>query len=48
MQTNTSLHLTHGISRIQVIDLTLNMQITQSNQLNQYISNRIDQNALKT
>ena len=47
MQVNVNLHLTHGISHIQVINLALNMQITQINQENQYISTRMDQNALK-
>ena len=47
MQINANLHLKHGISHIQVITLALNMQITQINQENQYISTRMDQNALK-
>ena len=47
MQANVNLHLTHCISHIQVINLALNMQITQINQENQYISTRMDQNALK-
>ena len=47
MQVNVNIHLTHGISYIQVINLVLNMQITQINQENIYISTRMDQNALK-
>ena len=31
MQINVNLHLTHGISRIQVINLALNMQRSQQN-----------------
>ena len=31
MQINTNLHLTHGVSHIQVINLALNMQTTQIN-----------------
>ena len=42
MQVNVNLHLTHGISHIQVINLALNMQTTQINQENQYISTRMD------
>ena len=47
MQINVNLHLTHGVSHIQVMNLALNMQITQINQEDQYISTRMDQNALK-
>ena len=42
MQTNTNLRLTHGISHIQIMNLALNMQTTQINQENQYISTKID------
>ena len=38
MQININLHLTHVISHIQVINLALNMQITQINQENQCLS----------
>ena len=34
MQINVNLHLKHGISHIQVINLALNMQIIQINQEN--------------
>ena len=47
MQVNANVHLTHVISHIQVINLALNMQKIQINQENQYISTRMDQNALK-
>ena len=47
MQINVNLHLTHGISHIQVMNLVLNMQITPINQENKYMSTRMDQNALK-
>ena len=48
MQVNVNLHLTHGISHIQVINLALNMQNNTNQLRKQYISNEIDQNALKT
>ena len=43
MQTNINLYLTHGISRIQVVNLALNMQITQINQENQCLSTKMNQ-----
>ena len=42
MQININIHLTHDISHIQVINLVLNMQTTQINQENQYISTRMN------
>ena len=42
MQINVSIHLTHGISHIQIMNLALNMQTTQINQENQYILIRMD------
>ena len=42
MQVNVNLHPTHVISHIQVMNLALNMQTTQINQENQYISTRMD------
>ena len=42
MQVNVNIHLTHGITYIQVINVALNMQTTQINQENQYISTRMD------
>ena len=42
MQVNVNLHLTHGISHIQIMNLTLNMQTTQINKKNQYILIRMD------
>ena len=47
MQININLHLTHGISHIQVINLSLNMQITQINQENQYLSTKNESKNLK-
>ena len=47
MQINVNLHLTHDISHIQVINLSLNMQITQINQENQYLSTKNESKNLK-
>ena len=47
MQINVNLHLTHGISHIQVINLALNMQITQINQENQCLLTKSESKNLK-
>ena len=47
MQVNVNLHLTHGISHIQVINISLNMQITQINQENQCLSTKNESKNLK-
>ena len=43
MQVNINLHLIYGISYIQVINLSLIMQITQINQENQCLSTKMNQ-----
>ena len=47
MQINVSLYLTHDISHIQVINLSLIMQITQINQENQCLSTKNESKNLK-
>ena len=42
MQINVNLHRTHDISHIQVINLSLIMQITQINQENQCLSTKMN------